>query len=366
MSERARVVRIYHSAVVGAYRTRDRELRASGVDLWLIAPRRWNEGGRDVCLEQAAEEEPWVNAARTVGRHPYRFVYDPRPIARALRRHRPVILDVHEEPASLAVAEVLVLRRVFAPDSRVTFYSAQNIAKRYPLPFRWVERWALRTARAVYCCNTEAAEVLRAKGFLGDTPVIGLGVDVERFSPKGAVSRDEFVVGYVGRLERHKGVDVLLRALTLLPDVKAVVVGAGPAQAQLQAQAAPLGPRVRFLDFIAHDQLPELYRSFDVVAIPSRTTARWKEQFGRVAVEAMASGVPVVASSDGSLPEVVGDGGILVPSDDAEALAAAIGRLRDDDDLRAMYAASAYAQARRYAWTAIAQRHRRVYEDVLR
>lgn len=366
--ERIRVVRIYHSAVVRGFRARDHHLRALGVDETLITPMRWNEGGKDVAFDHDQGEREWVRPASTVGRHPYRFVYDPVPIARAMRSMNPHVLDVHEEPASLAVAEALLLRLVLRRHAAVTLYSAQNIYKRYPPPFRWIERWALRCAHTIYCCNSEAADVLRRKGFRGRTPVIGLGVDVERFTPQHQRQVEAgFTLGYVGRLEHHKGVQVLIESLRLLPEqVVLHIVGAGPYRSELETMAAPMSGRIRFMDFVPHEDVPALYRSFDALVIPSIPTPSWKEQFGRVAVEAMASGVPVVASADGSLPEVVGPGGVLVPPNDSEALTMAIAALVDDESLRSEYATAGRKWAQQYSWAAVAEQHLEIYQEAVR
>ena len=309
-----RVLRVYHSAVVTAWRQRDRELRGLGCDVRLVSPRRWNEGGRDVALDLAGDD--FVMASRTFGRHPYVFVYDPRPIARELRRRPIDILDVHEDPASLAALELRVLARLFRPGVPIVFYGAQNIEKRLPLPFRWIERASLRRAAGAYTCNNAAATIFTRKGLVGVPRVIGLGVDVERFAPRlTARSPGPFQLGYVGRLEKHKGVALLLGALAALDNVHLGIYGDGPERQALEARASQLGlgERVRFYGFAPHAELPDVYRRFDALAMPSQRTTRWVEQFGRVAVEAMASGVPVLASADGALPEVVGDGESFSP-----------------------------------------------------
>ena len=79
--------------------------------------------------------------------------------------------------------------------------------------------------------------------------------------------------------------------------------------------------------------IPDTYRRFDVLAVPSVPMPGWLEQFGRVVVEAQASGVPVVASASGALPDVVGEDGLLVPPRDARALRAALARLLDEPGL---------------------------------
>jgi glycosyltransferase involved in cell wall biosynthesis len=363
-----RVLRIYHSAVVASWRRRDLELIALGVQEQLVSPHRWNEGGRDVVLD--AQGDDFLVRARTFGRHPYVFAYDPRPIWRALRRGRFDVIDVHEEPASLAAWEVRVVARLAGHRrTPITFYGAQNIEKRFPPPFRWIERSSLRRAAGAHVCNREAGEIFRRKGFRGVVRVIGLGVDVDRFAPLQPHREEHhaFTVGYVGRLEAHKGVGVLLDAIAPLSDVHVSVFGDGPEADALRQRAQRLGlaARVRFHGFTPAAELPDAYRTVDVVAVPSQETSAWVEQFGRVAVEAMASGVPVIASDSGSLPEVVGDAGILLPPTDIGAWTAAIATLRDDPERRAQLGERGRTRATAYSWPAIARAHLDFYEDVI-
>nr|WP_249419798.1 glycosyltransferase [Rhabdothermincola salaria] len=379
-------MRVSHSAVVGEWRRREAELRRLGVDVALVSAKAWDEGGRRVVLQP----EPGVTGAHTWGRHPYRFVYDPRPVWRALRSG-PIdeldVLDVHEEPAALATAEVLALewlsRRLPGRGrrrgrARVCLYSAQNIAKRYPPPFRWFERWALRRADGVHSCNAEAGRIVVAKGFSGMVADLGLGVDPPRGAPPGASpaasggessshSNGPLRVGYVGRLESFKGVDVAVRAVAAVADAELVVVGDGPERGALVALADRSGvaDRVRFRGPVDHDDLGAVYAALDVVVVPSLETPAWVEQFGRVAVEAMASGVAVVVSDSGALPEVVGDGAEVVPWGDPDALAAVLARLAVDPTGRARLAAAGRARAGHFTWAAVAARHRALYDEVV-
>ncbi|HEY2957427.1 MAG TPA: glycosyltransferase [Actinomycetota bacterium] len=365
-----KVLRVYHSAVVGEWRERDRQLRRRGARVTLVAPTAWREGGRQVPLD--AGPDTFVVPARTWGRHPALFAYDPLPLLRLLRRERFDHVDVHEEPCSLAAAEVRLLRRWFQPGSKLLLYSAQNIPKRYPLPFRHFETAALAEAAGVYVCNRAAGEVLRGKGFTGTVEVLPLGVDVERFAPGPDGDRPAgarpLLVGYVGRLTPEKGVDVLLRAAAGQPAWSLRIVGDGPAREELRRLAAGLGlaRRVEFTAALPHHRLPELYRTIDVLAVPSRPTPRWQEQFCRVAVEAMASGVPVVASASGSLPEVVGDAGVLVPAGDPAALAAALLDLAERPARRRELGDRGRRRSARFSWGAVAAAHLALYQEVLR
>ncbi len=371
-----RVLRVSHSAVVDAWRERERELRARGVDVRLLSARAWDEGGATVRLVPRPGEP--VRGVRTLGSHPALFLYDPVLLWRALGQEWDV-LDVHEEPFALATAEVLLLRRLRAVVSRrpappYLLYSAQNLDKRYPWPFRWFEARALRGAAAVSVCNDEAGRIVRAKGARGRVATVPLGVDPAVFAPSPDHPSDDasdvtrpgrgtarLRVGYAGRLAHHKGVDVLLAAVADDDRLDLVVAGDGPDRAALEEAARPLGGRVRFVGSLGDDDLVAFYQSLDALAVPSRETPGWVEQFGRVAVEAMACGVPVVASRTGALPDVVGGAGLLVAPEDPAALRAALARVRDEDGLADRLRVAGAERAAACSWAEVARRYEELY-----
>ncbi|MET0297092.1 MAG: glycosyltransferase [Microbacterium sp.] len=356
-----RVLRVAHHAVVSAWRQRERELRRLGADVKLISATRWNEGGREIDLDPQGER--FVLGASTLGTHPNAFLYDPRPFWRALRG-RPDVVDLHEEPFALATAELLLLKKLRRDRAPYVLYSAQNIDKRYPVPFRWFERAALRGAAGAYVCNREAGEILVRKGLRGPARLIPLGVDTAQFSPADrSAPADAPVIGYLGRLEPYKGVSTLLRAAADRPTWRIEITGDGPQRDELVALAAELGisDRVAFLGFAQGDELADRYRRLDIVAVPSVPWPGWLEQFCRVAVEAMASGVPVVASRSGAIPDVVGDCGILVEPGDPDALRAGIDEALDAwSDLRAR----GLAHAEDFTWERVAEQQLALYREV--
>ena len=266
---RLRVLRISHSGVVTAWRARERLLRGRGVDLTLVTAARWEEGGSLVPFTPDGNE--FAVLVRTFGRHPNLFLFDPRPLWRLLGDRSWDLIDLHEEPFGLAVAEVLVLRRLRARGVPFLVCSAQNIDKRHPPPFRWFERRSLRSAAGAYTCNSEAGDILRRKGLSGALELVPQGVDVARFHP---IDRDppagRLRVGFVGRLIPHKGVDVLLAALARDDRLDADDYGAGPQSEDLAEQAASLGlsHRVTFHGYVDESALPEVFPTFDVLAVP--------------------------------------------------------------------------------------------------
>ncbi|MEO7235205.1 MAG: glycosyltransferase, partial [Lapillicoccus sp.] len=166
-----RVLRISHSGVVGAWRHRERAIAALGVDLHLVSAAVWDEGGAPVRLEPLPGEA--VEGIATIGSHPALFLYDPRPLWRLLDETWD-LLDLHEEPFSLATAEILALRALRRQRAPYVVYSAQNLEKRLPAPFRLLQRRVLRAASGVSVCNVEAGEILKRRGFPGRPDVIPL------------------------------------------------------------------------------------------------------------------------------------------------------------------------------------------------
>lgn len=217
--------------------------------------------------------------------------------------------------------------------------------------------------------------------------VVPPGVDVDRFTP-GAGSPattsadvrtvlddvgDAPLVLFVGRLQPLKGPDVAVRTLAAVrrtvPDAHLLVVGGAsgdgdsriePDQLRALAAAEGVADAVHLVPARPQDELATLYRRADVVHVPSRT-----ETFGLVALEAQASGTPVVASAVDGLHAVVGDGGTLVDGHDPQDHAAAILALLQDSDATARAAVAGRDQALGHSWEATVDRLERVYREMV-
>jgi glycosyltransferase involved in cell wall biosynthesis len=179
-----------------------------------------------------------------------------------------------------------------------------------------------------------------------------VGVDTDVFSPRPPRERTPdapFLLGYVGRLVEEKGLKTLLEAMARLcgPNAPAgearlrlLMVGNGPQLPTLREtiRERGLGECVEIAPPVSPGEVVGVMRRLDALVLPSRTTPTWKEQFGRVLVEAMACGVPVIGSDSGAIPEVMGEAGLLFPEGDAVALAECVRRLMDDPALAAVLA----------------------------
>ena len=335
-----RVLMVSKACVVGAYQKKLEELaKLPDMELTAVVPPYWRDEQGAVELERRHTEGYDLLVEPMAFNGSYHLHFYPG-LGKRIKRARPDLVHIDEEPYNLATAHALWLAR--RAGARSLFFSWQNLQRRYPLPFRLIERYVL--GRADYCIagNRESARVWAAKGYRGPLAVIPqFGVDPDIFCPAPRSGEPRgggrgFVAGYVGRLVEEKGVDLLLEALAGLPGSwRAYVLGSGPAGEALQAQAQELGlaSRVTFDRWIPSAQMPAYYRQLDALVVPSRTRPNWKEQFGRVLIEAMACGVPVVCSDCGELPNVAGDAGLIFPEGRVDALRAHLGRLMADPDL---------------------------------
>jgi glycosyltransferase involved in cell wall biosynthesis len=372
--ERMRVLRIAHASLTPALRERERALarKYTDVDLEVLTTARWREAGVDV---QATGDDlfPVITSRAWFSHHIQLFAYDPRPIVDALRRHRPHLIDLNHEPYSVACAEVLALSDCFLPQVPIVVQIAQNILHQYPPPFNWLERRAFHRVAAAYACSETALEVLRAKGFAKPTSIVPFGVNTEAYRPRSLPGRqlDEVLtIGFVGRMLPGKGLEVLADALPkLAPERwKLLLVGDG-SEREVFAQALRtrgLIDHAQFVGAIPYERVPDFYQQMDMMVMPTQTTKRIREQFGRVLVEAMASGVPVIGSTCGAIPEVIAQAGLVVPEGDAEALAGALRRLLGDGSLREQLAVAGRERVERhYSWERVADKTYDLFQQVL-
>lgn len=360
-----RVVMLSKALVAGAYQRKLEEIARLGIELTVLVPPGWREprvGMQWLERRYTAGYALEVLPIALNGRHHIHFYPT---LGRALRRLRPEVFHIDEESFNLATFQAMRLGAALG--ARCCFYNYANIERFYPPPFNLFERYTFRHAAHALACNQEAARIIRRHGYTGPLTIVPqVGVDPELFAPSPQ-QRDgaAFVVGYLGRLVPEKGVLDLVEAVARLPQrVRLRLVGNGVQRPVIARRAAQLGldGRIELLPAVSSIEAPAVLRSFDVLVLPSRTTPTWKEQFGRVLIEAMSCGVPVIGSCSGEIPHVIDDAGLTYPEGDVAALSAAIAHLADDPGARQDLARRGRERVLdRFTQAAIARRHVEVY-----
>lgn len=356
--------------------------RMPGVDLRVLVPDLWKEYGKwrrpelpqadTFAYEIGPTALRWAGPAQNY-LHFYPF------LARTLHQFQPDVIDLWEEPWAAVSAQACVLRDRVVPQAKIVSETEQNINRQLPPPFEAIRRYVLQHTDFAVGRTTEALEVDRAKGYAGLGAVVPNAVNTERFRPLDRAAcrleldlpkdaKSGFLLGYVGRLVEEKGLADMVHALRFCgPDIHCVFLGGGPYKNALVQLAHSLGKtrQVHFLPRRPQEKLSGLMNALDALALVSQTTATWKEQFGRVIIEAHACGTPVVGSRSGAIPEVVGAGGVIVPERDPEALARAIIHLNaHPEETRKMGELGRTEVEAQYTWERTAAQMYEIYRSL--
>lgn len=313
------------------------------------------------------------------------YFYNPRQLGKILKSSNPDIIHLEEEPWTPLAGETSFLTSRLG--AKLVFFSWENLDVSLNLWRTFVEKYVFRRAAMAIVGNRGARERLTRRGFSGPIEVLPqFGVDVEKFkspaSPAGGrnpkVKSNElknvmglsgFVVGFVGRLTPEKGLEILFRAMAKVGgDWSLLLLSTSselPDYFQKLAKELGIMTRIKLAVGVPHDKFPEYFGCMDTAVLPSLTTPTWVEQFGRVLVEALACGVPVIGSSSGAIPEVIGGAGLIFAEGKEEELAEKISLLVKDVILREQLSwAGQERVSRLYSNSVIAEKTHAFYQSL--
>jgi glycosyltransferase involved in cell wall biosynthesis len=375
---RRRILSIGHSYCVALNRRLAHEMaRAGGADweVTAVAPSFFHGDFGAIDCERFAGELCGLEAIPAyMTSRIHLFIYGRR--LRELTRQNCDLVHCWEEPYILAGAQAAW----WTPrDVPFVFWTMQNLAKRYPPPFSLIEKYCFERCAGWFGSGRLVVEAMRSRGH-GAKPhrVMPIGVDADLFRPDASAREatrirlgwnlpNPPVVGFVGRFIEGKGLRLMMRALDRICEPwRALFIGGGPLEPALRAWAARYDDRVRIVNNVTHDQVPVYLNTMDLLCAPSQSTPRWREQFGRMVVEAFACGVPVISSDSGELPYVVGDAGVIAGERDEDAWVRTISELIDSPSARLELSRKGIERARStYAWPIVAHDHLEFFSRLL-
>jgi glycosyltransferase involved in cell wall biosynthesis len=282
-----------------------------------------------------------------------------------------------EEPYIFAGYQIARLSR--RSKTRYCFWTAQSLNKRYPPPFDLFEKTAVRTAYRWVAGGQTVFNNLVERGYPSSCGrVLTLAVDTAAFRATDDISKSKLrdrlgikrpVIGFMGRFVPAKGLRILTQALQALDPAlpwNLLLLGSGEMESELMDWADRRGWRDRVRIHLAkHDEVPEFLSAMDILVAPSQTTPGWKEQFGRMLIEAFACGVPVIASDSGEIPHVVGDCGLIVPEKDVAKWSAAIDTLLRNDEMRRELSVRGLARVDRFSAKQVAAQFSEFYKELV-
>lgn len=360
---------ISHAAFTAVNRAVYRELARRGWDVEIVIPSEVRFPGGARTPDAARPGDPPLHLCPTTRGGPRLSTF--AGLRRLLKERRPRLILLDNDPNSRIAVELGLWARRHG--AKLVCQSCENLPRGLRPSARRTGARGVASAALIAALGAAARpnvahvfviseggrEVLTGQGYRSVSR-IPLGFDPALFRPDEALraaTRErlgltEPTVAYFGRVNRQKGIHLLVEALAGLQDrpfqllLDAFHTYRDPYEAELTSQIAREGLTPRLVRFDAkHDEMPAYMNAADVVVIPSTSTPTWREQYGRVAPEAMACGRAVVVSDSGALPELVGEAGVVVPEGDVPALRAAIAELLADGDRRAELGAAAHARA---------------------
>ena len=340
-----RVLCVENIAVEAAHRHVYRHLAdRDDMEVHLLTPERWREA--QSLVECEPEPNPNLHVHRSgihFGFRQHRVLY--KSFSQILATVKPDFIFLDQEPENFAAVQGIRLRRKFAPNAVLSLVSSRNIDHvKIGFPYkveylhRQCDRFVTRHPVDVCFVRTQAAEQFM-HSYAKRIVHLPFPIEVSRLKKVQGKRRPPqlFTIGYVGRLIEPKGVQLLFDLLPTFPEnVRMVFVGKGSLGEQLTLRARELGlsDRLTIRPPVPHKELPNVFSEMDVVVVPSVDTKFWKEQCPRVPMEAMACEVPVIGSSSGGIPEVLGNAGLIFEQGNPQALRDAINRVLQERPLR--------------------------------
>lgn len=341
-----RVLFVSHAYVVGVNQGKLNVIaETESVEVGLLAPSNWKalEWNRLLPLESPYPKLHLYSAPVAFTGKGGAHLYAPWDLWRVLNDFKPDLIQVEEEVFSLSTFELAIWSRL--TKTPMVVFGWENLERQLSAPRWWICQFVLNTVKAIIPGNQDGANIMRQWGYAGLLEVMPqMGVDPDFFAPPDppidAPKRGDrpFRIGFLGRLAKAKGIDLIFAAVQLLRQKKlnccVTLCGSGSDEAALKQKAENLqiADWVIWRGAVRHEQAPAELSQFDVLVLPSRTTLEWKEQFGHVLIEAMAMRIPVVGSSSGEIPNVIGRSDLIFREEDALGLAAILERMIRDPD----------------------------------
>ncbi len=350
-----------------------------GAEMQCVTPEEWIEANRFHLKPELPDKNLFkLNPIATWGgSQSGRVLF--KTVDLGLRDFRPDIIQVEISARCLALTQVLIFRRLWAPRAKVVFFTWVNLEfPLKPLFLHIFENFNLYRSDAAIVGNEDAKNILIKNNFRGPIQKIPqLGVDTEWFKPgsgdmiRGRYQIDPaaFVIGFASRMVPEKGVTFLIRAAAQLSgNWLLFLIGRGPDRMNADECVKRFGieDRVRFVDEVAHLEIVNYMRAMDVFVLPSYETEKWKEQFAGGPLQAMATGIPTISAMTGEVPEVVGDAGLLFQEKNVKELKNALVKIQTNDEFRKDLIQKGFERVRsEYSWGRIAEKTDHFWRELL-
>lgn len=262
-----------------------------------------------------------------------------------IKKLNPDLIHVEQGPGALCYTQIHLCCALLRKKIPTIFFTWVNWEPKLSIKHRLflapLEKINLTKASGAIAGNHDALTILQKKGFTKPILVLPqLGINNSIFAPHNNKQKNKFLIGFVGRLTKEKGIFLLAQAFCKIaknfPSWHLAFIGQGPDKNELLSfiDKNNMQDHIHIKAPVSHMDVADHMHTFDLFVLPSYDTPSWREQFGHVLIEAMACGIPVLASNAGEIPHVIAQAGRIFEQKNEQSLIEHLQTLMQDEDLR--------------------------------
>ncbi|MCS7184479.1 MAG: glycosyltransferase family 4 protein [bacterium] len=305
------------------------------MEIFLITPNKWNDYIlKEIKMNKINVNFKYYDLPIFFCGNELRYYF--KSITLKLNKIKPDVIVV-DNGISLVYAQTIISKKIFSKKSKIGFFTWVNMDISKGILIRLIKNFCLNNTDFAIFGNEDAMKIHTKTHKFPYIILPQLGVDFEYFQNAKPVElkTQGFVIGYVGRLVKEKGIYTLIDAVKKL-DFKTtlIFIGDGAEREKIINYKTNGKTEIILIPPVEHHKIPSYMKLMDVFVLPSITTSYWKEQFGHVLIEAMAAGVPVIGSSSGEIPNVIKNAGLIFEENNSEKLAECIKKIYYDRKLQ--------------------------------
>ncbi|MCL2705813.1 MAG: glycosyltransferase family 4 protein [Spirochaetaceae bacterium] len=330
-------------------------------DVLLITPAKYKESGKDVCVDYNISNYKHIAVDTILGKegkqHLFFYLLN-KYVKDEIKKFNPEILYLYEEPCSTVTRQFIRAIKKLVRNIKIVLWTSDNVNRNYIKEKGWFDprgywftlnqRYSYLNSDGIIATTRDSLSVLREKKypkkiFLSSTHFINSEIFFSHSSLQGIKNEKEkniFYLGYIGRFVKYKNIEVVIKAMNVVAEkidnIKLILIGEGPEKENYISlvNEYSLENKIEITPFVKYNKIPEILNSFSLFILPSSDYNGVSEKFGRVVIEAMSCGVPVIVSDQGYLPVLAENAGTVFKADDHNELALKIIELYNNKSLR--------------------------------
>ncbi|AIF67940.1 hypothetical protein GZ22_15740 [Terribacillus saccharophilus] len=327
-----KLLMFWHAGGVPSYFERYKQLAKYYKDVVVVIPNHWNEGGKK--LTNLKEIQLLDNCKIIPIKTKFyskqtTLIYSKREVKNILKSFDPDVVHIHEEPWAFSCFQLIKqCKKIMRNRGKIIVDSAAINLSRTLFPFSYIEKNTYKNVDFIFARNKEVIEILKQRGYKGPTHLLGNGVDTKLFKASPIPFQNKNDIIFVGRIIESKGIFTLLDAFKELIHSETqyegnlIFLGDGSDKKELEERTInyKLTERVKFFSRVDSTEVSNYIQDARALVLPSISTKLWKEQFGRVIIEALVVGRPVIGSTCGEIPNVIGNNEYIFTENNVEEL----------------------------------------------